>query len=79
MTAFGASRPLPRVPAKVPSLNRQRTLTLGGGNASSCPKPVSRSVRSTARALFCAAELEAAVDAQMPEHFDLVAVIRFKG
>jgi hypothetical protein len=27
-TAFGASRPLPRIPAKVPSPNRQRALSL---------------------------------------------------
>jgi hypothetical protein len=37
MTAFGASRPLARVPAKVPSLNPQRSLSLGGGNRSSLP------------------------------------------
>jgi hypothetical protein len=42
MTADGASRPLPRVPAKVPLLNRQRALSLGGGNASSCPTPAVR-------------------------------------
>jgi len=39
MTAFGASRPLPRVPAKVPWLNRERALSLGDGNRSSCPFP----------------------------------------
>jgi hypothetical protein len=33
----GASRPLPRVPANMPLLNRQRTLSLGGGNRSWCP------------------------------------------
>ena len=33
---IGASRPLPRVRAKVPLLNRERALSLGHGNASSC-------------------------------------------
>jgi hypothetical protein len=40
--AFGASRPLARVPAKVPSLNPQRSLRHRGGNRSSCPKPAIR-------------------------------------
>ena len=35
MAAYGASSPLLRVPAKVPSLNPQPALSLGGGNASS--------------------------------------------
>jgi hypothetical protein len=37
MTAFGASHPLPCVPAKVSCLITQRTFSLGGGNYSSCP------------------------------------------
>ena len=32
------ARPLPSIPAKVPRLNRQRTFSLGRGNACSCPK-----------------------------------------
>ena len=36
-TGFGASRPLPRVSAKVASPKRQRPLRLGGRNRSSCP------------------------------------------
>jgi hypothetical protein len=38
-TAFGASRSLPRVSAKVASPKRQRPLRLGGRNRSSCPNP----------------------------------------
>jgi hypothetical protein len=45
MAVFGASRPLPRVPAKVPSLNRHRPFALGRGNASSCPTPAVRDSR----------------------------------
>src|SRR6516162_10600977 len=36
----GASRPLRSVPAIVSFLNPQPTLSLGGGNWSSCPIPV---------------------------------------
>ena len=36
--AHGASRPLPRIPAKVSSSKRQRTLSLRGGDRPSCPK-----------------------------------------
>src|SRR5271166_340719 len=42
MTAIGASRPLPRVPAKVASPNPKRLLRLDGGNWSSCPKAALR-------------------------------------
>ena len=35
--AHGASRPLPRIPAKVSSSKRQRTLSLRGGDRPSCP------------------------------------------
>ena len=38
-TAYGASRPLPRFPARVPYLNRKRALSLGRGKVSSCPIP----------------------------------------
>ena len=41
MTAYGASRPLPRVATTVCFLITERELSLGGGNASSCPKAVS--------------------------------------
>src|SRR5216683_6856571 len=34
---IGASRPLPSVPPKVASPNQQQTLSVGGGNSSSCP------------------------------------------
>jgi hypothetical protein len=37
MAPIGASRPLRRVPAIVSFLNPQPTLSLGGGNWSSCP------------------------------------------
>src|SRR5215813_8444351 len=37
MTGNGAFRSLPRVAAKVRCLNRQRTLSVGRGNWSSCP------------------------------------------
>jgi len=43
---IGASRPLPRIPAKVPSLNRQRPFSLGGGNGSSCPIADARLTKS---------------------------------
>ena len=42
LTAIGASCPLPWRSAKVPSRNRQRALSLGGGNRYSCPKCVIR-------------------------------------
>jgi hypothetical protein len=42
MTADGASRPLPRIPAIVSFLNPQRALSVGGGNWSSCPTPAVR-------------------------------------
>jgi hypothetical protein len=35
----------PAFPAKVPSLNRQWALSLGRGNASSCPTPADRTSR----------------------------------
>ena len=38
MTAFGASRPLPRVAATVCFLITQRALSLGDRNWSSCPE-----------------------------------------
>ena len=38
-TAIGASSSLPHVPAKACILIAERALSLGGGNASSCPKP----------------------------------------
>jgi hypothetical protein len=38
MTAFGASRPLRRIPAIVSFLNPQPALSLVGGNRSSCPE-----------------------------------------
>ena len=38
VAAFGASRPLRRIPAIVSFLNPQPALTLVGGNRSSCPK-----------------------------------------
>jgi hypothetical protein len=41
MTAFGASRPLRRIPAIVSFLNPQPALSLAGGNRSSCPTAVS--------------------------------------
>jgi len=37
ITDLGEPRRLPRVPAKVPRLNRQGSFALGRGNASSCP------------------------------------------
>jgi hypothetical protein len=37
MAAYGASRALPFVPAKVPCLITQRTFSRSGGNRSSCP------------------------------------------
>jgi hypothetical protein len=37
MTAYGASSPLPSIPAKVSLPNRQPTLSFSSGNASSCP------------------------------------------
>ena len=37
MAVIGASSSLPDTPAKVPSPNLQRALSLGRGNASSCP------------------------------------------
>ena len=37
-TAFGASRPLRRIPAIVSFLNSQPALSLGGGNRPSCPE-----------------------------------------
>ena len=37
--AYGASRPLRRIPAIVSFLNPQPALSLVGGNRSSCPKP----------------------------------------
>src|SRR5215471_16746256 len=40
VTGFGASRSLPRVPAKVGSPKRERLLSVVGGNASSCPTAV---------------------------------------
>jgi hypothetical protein len=39
MTAFGASRPLRRIPAIVSFLNPQPALSLGRRKASSCPTP----------------------------------------
>ena len=36
---IGATSPLPLAPAKVALPNRKRALSLGRGNASSCPKP----------------------------------------
>jgi len=36
---IGASRPLSLAPAKVPSPNRSRALSLDGGSRSSCPEP----------------------------------------
>ena len=39
MAAFGASSSLPHVPAKACILIAERALSLGGGNASSCPWP----------------------------------------
>jgi hypothetical protein len=39
MAAFGASRPLRRIPAIVSFLNPQPALSPVGGNRSSCPKP----------------------------------------
>jgi hypothetical protein len=38
MTVNGASCLLPRLPAKVSSLNAERPLSLSGGNGSSCPE-----------------------------------------
>jgi hypothetical protein len=38
MAAYGASRPLRRIPALVSFLNPQPALSLVGGNRSSCPK-----------------------------------------
>ena len=42
VTAFGASCPSRRVPAIVSFLNPEPTLSLGGGNWSSCPTPAVR-------------------------------------
>src|SRR5215469_17902361 len=46
MTAYGASRPLRRIPAIVSFLNPQPTPSLVSGNRSSCP---TRAVRDTRR------------------------------
>ena len=40
MTAYGASRPLRRIPVIVSFLNPQPALSFVGGNRSSCPKAV---------------------------------------
>jgi hypothetical protein len=49
ITAFGASSSLPSIPAKVALPNRQRALSLGRGNASSCPIPAVRNTRRDRR------------------------------
>jgi hypothetical protein len=49
MTGFGASFPLPYLPAKVSSLNAERPLSLGGANWPSCAhschwRPIAKSL-----------------------------------
>ena len=49
MPAFGASRSLPRVPAKVGLPKRKRLLSVVGGNGSKCPEAAIRGAHRSGR------------------------------